>query len=406
MPANSHHNVGMSEPSDEVAPAYEMYTASQGMRGGVSTSHVSTIEQVTLPDSPTATLNTSIPAGPYQHESRPFTARIDELIEQEKYGNSAMVNSDVGNGPSLAAKGKLFGVGPLDKPILSSTIRSGMTSSQTDPTTELQSGLNSGHFEPLRPDSSLRTSYTHQSSGPHVSPALQSNGGTIDAGAYENTIAAAFHDQMNDREFFSYYQRLAPEERQQQLLIQKEALLHEQHRLRGVLDEQEALLHSKQEQLHMQQEIQKNRLRFFEQTGVFPPSAMFGNPQLPVTGSYSVEAPQCPHTHYTQLDCERFYPYSSATEAPLVDQLPHTVHPTSHTERYRSFPTDSTTMTEPDFTGKYLGRSEHINGHDSDYNVPSDPYQERWPDRPVTPETHDAKGTYMYILVCTRFLFS
>ena len=54
------------------------------------------------------------------------------------------------------------------------------------------------------------------------------------------------------------------------MIRQKEALLDEQKRLKEVLAEQEALLKRKKEELHRQQEIQKYRMKVFEETGMFP----------------------------------------------------------------------------------------------------------------------------------------
>ena len=55
-----------------------------------------------------------------------------------------------------------------------------------------------------------------------------------------------------------------------EMIRQKEALLDEQKRLKEVLAEQEALLKRKKEELHRQQEIQKYRMKVFEETGMFP----------------------------------------------------------------------------------------------------------------------------------------
>jgi hypothetical protein len=67
-----------------------------------------------------------------------------------------------------------------------------------------------------------------------------------------------FHDHLDDRKFLAYYKRLTPQERKEQLVAQKEALMREQARLREVLREQEALLAEKQEQLKVQFDVYRN----------------------------------------------------------------------------------------------------------------------------------------------------
>ena len=76
---------------------------------------------------------------------------------------------------------------------------------------------------------------------------------------------------MTDEQFVQYYKQLSPFERKRQLQVQKKALLEEQTYLKSLLVQQEKLLQAKQEQLHMQHELQQERLRYFERTGNFPP---------------------------------------------------------------------------------------------------------------------------------------
>lgn len=141
---------------------------------------------------------------------RPFTHMIDKMIEEEK-NKSQVIQKD-----------------PMLEPVMSSTKRSDM----------------SLEFQPLQPDppSSLQQTTEMERSHP-----------------------------MSDEQFAKYYKNLSPFERKRQLQAQKSALLEEQRHLKAMLAEQEKLLRAKQNQLHMQQSLQQERLRYFERTGHFPP---------------------------------------------------------------------------------------------------------------------------------------
>ena len=275
---------------------------------------------------------------------------IDQLIEQEKssVGSPASsirpssinsVSSKSSNVENLKrrksktgmngeiAKGRLFGIGPLPAPILSSTRTSDLVSNATNsPSIQQQSRTRAQDFAPMSVDATETMSVKSNDVFPvttkdingtsngfrtptkskqeqliaeknsllkeqqklreiiaeqqkyvseplHIDTLAPGNHGNI----AENKVtfnSPIFHElsESTDRDMMKYYCELSPGTRQKELNAQKEALLLEQERLKEILTEQEKLLKTKQEQLHHQQELQRHRLEFFQETGYFPAS--------------------------------------------------------------------------------------------------------------------------------------
>ena len=293
---------------------------------------------------------TRVPAA--ESGSRPFTNMIDQLIEQEKSSvaspassyrpstiNSVSSKSSSNtekvttksqkNTSSDIAKGKLFGIGPLPAPILSSTHTSDLASNATNsPKVQHSSRTRAKDFAPMAVDTTETLSVQSDIFDPENKKGNDetSNGNgfrTPTKSKHEKLIAekeallkeqqklreviaeqqryveaplqvevpplvnqeasdehkVKFHSPVyhemsdnSDRDMMKYYSQLSPGTRQGELSSQKEALLLEQQRLKEILGEQERLLKTKQEQLHHQQELQRHRLEFFRETGYFPSS--------------------------------------------------------------------------------------------------------------------------------------
>ena len=289
---------------------------------------------------------------PAESGSRPFTNMIDQLIEQEKSSiaspassyrpstiNSVSSKSSSNtekvviksqkNTSSDIAKGKLFGIGPLPAPILSSTHTSDLASNATNsPKVQHNSRTKAREFGPMAVD----TTETLSLHSDIVASENKKENGEPSNGDGFRTPTKSKHDRLmaekealikeqqklreiiaeqqryveaplqvevlplvnkdasdehkvkfhspvyhemsesSDRDMVKYYSQLSPGTRQKELNSQKEALLLEQQRLKEILGEQERLLKTKQEQLHHQQELQRHRLEFFRETGYFPPS--------------------------------------------------------------------------------------------------------------------------------------
>ena len=289
---------------------------------------------------------------PAESGSRPFTNMIDQLIEQEKSSiaspassyRPSTINSVSSKSPSNTekvamkgqkntssdiAKGKLFGIGPLPAPILSSTHTSDLASNATNsPKVQHNSRTKAREFGPMAVDTT-ETLSLH--SDIVVSENKKENGEPSNGDGFR-TPTKSKHDRLmaekealikeqqklreiiaeqqryvnaplqievpplvnkdasdehkvkfhspvyhemsesSDHDMVKYYSQLSPGTRQKELSSQKEALLLEQQRLKEILGEQERLLKTKQEQLHHQQELQRHRLEFFRETGYFPPS--------------------------------------------------------------------------------------------------------------------------------------
>ena len=179
---------------------------------------------------------------------RPFTTMIDNLIAHEKdkaattiHGEGQQqINSNPRNHALTSTRGQhpMSMVGPLDEPVMTSTQRS-------EYQTPTMQGSKSEQYHLLEPDNS---SVNYASDLPQM------------LGSDPN------HKLPQHRE-----QGIAENERQKELLQQKELLLQEQDRLRSVLANQEKLLDNKQKQLHQQQINQQQRLVYFQRTGYFPP---------------------------------------------------------------------------------------------------------------------------------------
>ena len=180
---------------------------------------------------------------------RPFTRRIDKIIAKEKEGGAR-------HDPVLPH----FGIGPLDPPDLSSTQRSDYNQRELV------------QFQPLEAESRTSLSSNSDIYQSNRARCKESDGNNnTNRVVFHSPVETASYPPYDDQQFMDYYQTLGPDERRQELLAQKSALLQEQRRLKTILLDQEEMLRSKQDQLHKQQEVQRERLKFFEQTGTFPP---------------------------------------------------------------------------------------------------------------------------------------
>lgn len=158
---------------------------------------------------------TTPPSGDMQHRSdgtlpgqRPFTKVIDQEIAKER--QSAR--------PPAVSEERLFGIGPLSLPTMSSTQRSdyGSVVPGHDDATD---GVN---FEPLRPESA------HSSTQDGTQGHSCDNNNVLPGGT------TSVPENLTEDEFIRYYQQLTPAERKRQLQTQKAALLKEQQYLRKV----------------------------------------------------------------------------------------------------------------------------------------------------------------------------
>lgn len=180
---------------------------------------------------------------------RPFTSKIDQLIETEKHTHGEFTEPPQHN-PKRSPSTPF----PLSAPVQSSTLRSEYSS---------DSGPHSAKhdFKPLLPDPGSSTS--------EYSTTAQ-NGGSGKVG-FKEPVSSQFQNVVNEEEFMHKYAQLKPDDRKKELFAQRKALLEEQRKLKSVLGQQEQLLLSKKEQLRKQQEIHKQRLQYFEENGHFPP---------------------------------------------------------------------------------------------------------------------------------------
>ncbi len=297
---------------------------------------------------------------------------IDKLIAQEREARSSAADQYVPddesngkrnvkceqsgeaealrNGANSLPKDHLFGIGPLAAPVMSSTQRSDMENGvrmTQFPQIKATSNGTSEEFQPLQPDMSPRSS-VHSVNSQGEFPIIENgstgyygghntgdmvNGGQEDGQRGRVTFGAPSHipNHMDDDQFINMYKKLTPEERKRQLLAQKDALLLEQRRLKAILTEQEALLKAKQQQLHRQQQMQRERLRFFEQTGFFPPVSSAASNAQGVATTSSTHNPVLFHPqHPTQQQhqenplslLDSFVPYPTPN-------VPNTAHPSS-----------------------------------------------------------------------------
>lgn len=172
---------------------------------------------------------------------RPFTEMIDRMIAKERNQDPSEIELELNNSMDRCSQircDKYFGIGPLLPPKLSSTSKSEADNPHGP------SHMN-GEFRPLLPEES-----------PFASPKVA------------RRQVTDVTDALNEARLAE--RASSPQKRQQEIAEQRQALLAEQERLKAILDDQEQLLRQKQAQLHLQQELHKQRLQCFSQTGCFP----------------------------------------------------------------------------------------------------------------------------------------
>ncbi len=338
---------------------------------------------------------------------RPFTNRIDQLLGQAKPPSivtaspkSTNMESDVpcsetDEKMSEVGKGKLYGIGPLPAPVLSSTRTSDLLSNATNSPAHHPSKSKLSDFAPLSTESDtlpLQTVPASQSprerNAFHTPRKAKLNVGKendVNAMSEANAerfsslqkqkeillkeqgalreilaeqgqnVAAPLHvdafpvhavgnrvtfdspvyvdfTEASENDMLKYYSQLSPGTRRKELDLQKQALLLEQAKLKGILSEQERLLRAKQEQLHQQQEIQRHRLQFFQETGYFPALTEDGqvalsHPQLdPPPTVMPISNVDLPHDEFTRETIQGAFELYDHASHPVTEPRNENAH--------------------------------------------------------------------------------
>lgn len=216
-----------------------------------------------------------------QNAYKPYTSQIDREIAFQKSGELKDVPSFITAEESrddfinshqnkMHYNEKVPVLGPFRDPIMSSTQKS----------TEIHKHIpNDDEFQPLIPAQSPRSSrLSNQDPTPRFQtpPEPGRVGFKKDLELPENEVKMhspnlpGMESLFGDKDYMEYYRKLNSNQRKRELLKQRENLLLEQERLKDILVQQEQKLSKKKDQLHMQQQLQKERLEYFEQNGKFP----------------------------------------------------------------------------------------------------------------------------------------
>ena len=199
--------------------------------------------------------------------NRPFTSMIDKLIDEERNrpSNHSLQDRDIQLGPLVNPKFVNFQLNGQNMHGSSTDFRPLQSECATPSLQELSAGQGKVDPGPLStPVSALQ--------GAAVEETEDTEGSQLSQHPSSSVVSAPIPTGLDDKEFLQQYRELTPEQRKQQLFVQKQALLQEQDRLKKILGEQERLLELKQIQLRKQQDIQKERLNYFDKTGTFPPN--------------------------------------------------------------------------------------------------------------------------------------
>ena len=220
-----------------------------------------------VPESNQSTVYKPKPPQREPEGDRPFTSMIDKLIDEERNRSSRSVEDrEIKLGPFINPKFVNIQNGGGRNLHGASTDFQPLPSECTSPSIhDNGTGLNSVDHGPL-------STPILRSRHPINGEQEVEDGSQLSQCPNSSMATAPIPEGLNDREFLQQYRELNPEQRKQQLFVQKQALLQEQERLKKILNEQEKLLEMKQEQLRKQQDIQKERLNYFDRTGTFPPN--------------------------------------------------------------------------------------------------------------------------------------
>ncbi|KAL3885475.1 hypothetical protein ACJMK2_025531 [Sinanodonta woodiana] len=210
-------------------------------------------------------------------DDRPYTTIIDKEIalhRQIEMRNSQGVSPSISprlnhvphqdGRPKFTNRDEIPSLGPLREPIMSSTHKSA----------ELREHLShdSGNavFEALIPDQSPRSSivaplnfYQTEKLRSHVAFAEK---------LLEDENLQHHSPNLEKRitKESDHYKNMSPSTRRKELLVQRQALLEEQRRLKDILTQQEQQLLQKKEQIEQRQLLQNERLEFYKENGKFP----------------------------------------------------------------------------------------------------------------------------------------
>ncbi|XP_052267572.1 protein hinderin-like isoform X2 [Dreissena polymorpha] len=212
---------------------------------------------------------------------RPFTSMIDKEIARERslsrgsQGSSCSRSNRSRSGspsegrPKFAYPEKLVSLGPLHDPIASSTHKS----------VDIKAQISNFDQESVR---SLTRGHEYENGG------QLKEIGQNDSGKHGSKVAFTDKDEYNDEaemhspnlksssklfndpDYAKYYKKLSPGGRKRELLKQRQALLLEQERLREVLEKQERQLKERQSEYQKRQDLQKERMEFYQKDGKFP----------------------------------------------------------------------------------------------------------------------------------------
>ena len=208
---------------------------------------------------------------PAEGLKRPYTSLIDKEIARERSlsrssrGSRSRSVSPGDGRPRFSYPEKLTGIGPLHEPVASSTHKS----------VEIRAQM-SNNLDPDSPRSSIRGSSVKGQSP--VEFERQARGHVAFDDRTETSEGAKLHSPnlrkgeiFKDPEYIEYYKQLTSSGRKKELLKQRQSLLDEQERLRAVLKEQETQLKRKQLEYEKRQQLQKERMEFYEKGDKFPP---------------------------------------------------------------------------------------------------------------------------------------
>lgn len=220
---------------------------------------------------------------PKDNVKRPFTALIDREIARERSRSrersfsqgsksesaGSRSRSPSAGRPKFAYPERVINLGPLHDPIASSTHKSMEIKAQMS---------NNGDLD------SPRSSLVAPSKGKGQGYKITGNGASKqnskvmfsekdqynDVSQKHSPNVKSTSQLFNDPDYAQYYKKLSPDGRKRELLKQRQALLDEQQRLRLILDKQEQQLKERQYEYNKRQELQKERMQFYQEGGKFP----------------------------------------------------------------------------------------------------------------------------------------
>ncbi|KAK3095534.1 hypothetical protein FSP39_015824 [Pinctada imbricata] len=211
---------------------------------------------------------------------RPYTSLIDREIAKKKHYDTDIPSTIMVESACSTPRGQ---VGYHEKVPTLKVFREPVMSS-TQKSADIGRELDLEEFMPVEQDSSPRSTIPDPSprgkSGSRVGfkeklefndDDLQKHSPSLNSGSV-----------VGDRQYMEKYKKLNSAERKKELLRQRELLLKEQDKLKKILVEQEKALRSKQDLLKKKQELQRDRIQYFEENGNFPKRMENVSPQIDV----------------------------------------------------------------------------------------------------------------------------